>query len=200
MKKWFLALSLLISFPLMAQVKILAFSGSNRQDSYNKKLIREAVKIAEKEGAKVTLIDLKDFEMPLYNGDLEENQGIPSNAKRLKTLLIEHDAIMISTPEYNGSISAMLKNSIDWVSRPEKNGVYQNPFKEKKIAIMSATVSNTPRGKSLIHLRDILTVLAGNVIQSQVIVGNAQEVFQRNEGQIVLVRQELQKSIHSLLQ
>lgn len=197
MKKWFLALSLVISFPLMAQIKVLAFSGSTRQDSYNKKLIQEAVKIAEKEGAIVTLIDLKDFEMPLYNGDLEDNQGMPKNAKRLKTLLLEHDAIMIATPEYNGSISGVLKNSIDWVSRPEKNGVYQNPFKGKKIAIMNATISNTPRGKSLVHLRDILTVLAGNVIQSQVIVSNAQEVFLGNQA---VVRQELQKSIQQLLQ
>src|SRR5689334_22796808 len=100
---------------LMAHVpKILAFAGSTRTDSYNKKLIKVAIKGAEAAGAQVTYLDLRDLNLPLYDGDLEASEGLPAGARKLKDLLLANDGIMISSPEYNSSISGVLKNAIDW--------------------------------------------------------------------------------------
>src|SRR4051812_33174915 len=101
--------------------KILAFAGSTREGSYNKKLVKVAAAAATAAGAQVTLVDLRDFPMPLYDGDLETKEGLPSNARKLKELFISHDGFLISCPEYNSSISGVLKNTIDWISRPQPN-------------------------------------------------------------------------------
>ena len=98
--------------------RILAFAGSTRRDSFNKKVVSSAVKGARDAGGEVTLIDLKDFPLPLFDQDLEAEQGMPENGKKLKQLFIDHDGLLIAAPEYNSSITAVLKNAIDWVSRP----------------------------------------------------------------------------------
>src|ERR1700758_5428264 len=98
--------------------RILAFASSTRRESFNKKLVAIAAQGARKAGAEVTLIDLKDFPLPLFDQNLEAEQGMPENGKKLKTLFIDHDALLISSPEYNSSITAVLKNTLDWVSRP----------------------------------------------------------------------------------
>src|SRR4051812_49411751 len=98
--------------------RLLAFSGSTRSESFNKKLVKVAMKGAEAAGAQVTYLDLRDLKMPLYDGDLEASSGLPEGALRLKELLKANDGFMISSPEYNSSVSAVLKNSIDWASRP----------------------------------------------------------------------------------
>jgi len=89
------------------------FAGSARKASTNKQLAASAASTAEKAGAKVTLIDLADFDMPIYNGDIEAATGLPENAKRLKQLFVEHDGFFIASPEYNSSFSAVLKNALD---------------------------------------------------------------------------------------
>src|SRR5271165_4763264 len=101
----------------MSTPRILAFAGSLRKDSFNKKLVQIAVQGARSAGATVTYIDLKDYPLPIYDGDLEAASGIPENGLKLKKLFAEHDGLMIAAPEYNSSISAVLKNTIDWVSR-----------------------------------------------------------------------------------
>jgi chromate reductase len=93
--------------------KFLIFAGSARKASTNKQLAALAAGTAKAAGADVTLIDLKDFEMPLYDGDLEAGAGLPDNAKRLKQLFVEHEGIFIASPEYNSSISPLLKNALD---------------------------------------------------------------------------------------
>ena len=98
--------------------RILAFASSTRRESFNKKLVAIAAQGAREAGAEVTLINLKDFPLPLFDQDLEAEQGIPENGKRLKKLFIDHDGLLIASPEYNGSFPAILKNAIDWVSRP----------------------------------------------------------------------------------
>jgi len=103
----------------MAQVKILAFAGSLRKDSYNKKLVKVAIKGAEAAGAQVTYLDLRDLQLPIYDGDLEAEVKLPEGGRRLKDLMESHDGFLISCPEYNSSISAALKNAIDWASRPQ---------------------------------------------------------------------------------
>src|SRR5258708_928066 len=91
------------------EIKVLAFSGSTRRDSYNQKLVEEAAKVAEGLGAKVTVIHLKDFPLPFYDADLEESEGMPEKARELRKLMIESDAIIIASPEYNRSVSGVLK-------------------------------------------------------------------------------------------
>ena len=124
----------------MSAIKILAFAGSTRTDSYNKKLVKIAAEGARAEGAEVTLIDLRDFPMPLFDGDLEAASGLPEHAKRLKRLMIGHHGLLISTPEYNSSITGVLKNAIDWASREETDD--EPPlvcFRGKTAALVSAS-------------------------------------------------------------
>lgn len=99
--------------------KILAFAGSIRKDSWNKKLIKIAARGAEEAGATVTVIDLSDYPMPMFNQDLEAEKGLPDSAGKFKRLMMEHDAFMIASPEYNSAFTPLLKNVIDWASRTE---------------------------------------------------------------------------------
>ena len=94
----------------MTKPKILAFAGSTRTDSYNKKLVKVAVKGAQNIGAEVTYLDLRDLPMPLYDEDLESKEGLPTHAKKLKELFLTHQGLLISAPEYNSGISGVLKN------------------------------------------------------------------------------------------
>jgi NAD(P)H-dependent FMN reductase len=93
--------------------RILALAGSLRRESFNKKLVSFAVKGARDAGAEVTLIDLADFPLPLFDRDLEARQGMPDNGKKLKQHFIDHDGLLIASPEYNSSVTAVLKNAID---------------------------------------------------------------------------------------
>src|SRR5262245_58519331 len=103
--------------------KILAFAGSLREKSLNRRVLQTALKGAEKAGAEVNLIDLRWFPMPLFNSDEEAANGMDENALAFQGLLTEHDGFLIASPEYNGSFSAALKNAIDWATRP--SGKYQ---------------------------------------------------------------------------
>src|SRR5690242_4508342 len=98
----------------LTKPKVLAFAGSTRMDSFNKKLVKIAATGAREEGADVTVADLHDFQMPLYDQDFEQKEGLPSNVRKFKDLMLTHDGFLISSPEYNSSITAVLKNTIDW--------------------------------------------------------------------------------------
>ena len=99
-------------------IRILAVSGSSRRDSLNQKLVDVAVVGARSAGAEVTPIRFADYPLPLYDGDLEAEYGLPEGAHALQALVEKHHAILIATPEYNGGYTALLKNAIDWISRP----------------------------------------------------------------------------------
>lgn len=196
--KFLYLIPLLFSF-LSAEITILALSGSTRKDSANKKLIAQATSIAEKFGAKVTLIDLNNFPIPFYDGDLEANQGIPENAKRIIQLIKDNDGIMIASPCYNGSISAVLKNIIDWSSRffnEDGKGI----FAGKSFAIMSASPSPYGGSRGLKHLEDILTCLNGKVVNTKVSVGDAYQAFDSN-GKLknTQIESQLTKEIQELI-
>ncbi len=164
--------------------KILAFAGSMREESFNKKLIKIAVAGARKAGAEVTLIDLAEYRLPLYDGDLEEKEGLPKLAQELKKMMIEQDGFMIASPEYNSSISGVLKNVIDWVSRPEKGETVTLPaFRGKISAIMSASPSPLGGLRGLVTLRSILENIQCMVLPEQVIIGNAHNAF-THDGQL----------------
>ncbi len=175
MKKILLA-CLVLSAPLMAQEKVLAFAGSTRADSYNKKLVQEAAKIAQQMGADVTLIDLKDYPMPFYDADLEK-KGMPAGAKQFRDLMIQSDSVIISSPEYNHSIPGILKNALDWASRSEEGKSSKEAFKGKKFAIMSASPGKNGGARGLVHLREIIEDCGGVVLAEQVSVSNAEAAF-----------------------
>ena len=98
-------------------MKLLVFAGSTRQNSFNRQLAAAAAAIASDAGAEVTHLELATLDLPLYNADLEA-RGTPSDVMRLKKLMFEHPAWIICSPEYNGSYTALLKNAIDWASKP----------------------------------------------------------------------------------
>src|SRR6185503_15681168 len=98
-------------------VRLLCFAGSTREGSYNKKLARLAQAIAAANGVEAVFVDLNDFPMPLYNGDLEAADGPPQKAREFKALLGEYQGVFIASPEYNSSVAPLLKNTLDWVTR-----------------------------------------------------------------------------------
>ena len=162
----------------MSQLHIVAFAGSTRKDSYNKVLIRLAAEMAEKAGAKITLVGLADFPTPLYDGDLEADSGLPEKAAEFKKLLAQADAFLIASPEYNSSISAVLKNSIDWASRP--GAVEGSVFDGKTALLISASPGALGGLRGLNHLKDILTNLGVFINNRQQAFPKAHEVFDQD--------------------
>ncbi len=157
--------------------KILAFAGSTRKDSFNKKLVKQAAAGALEAGADVTIIDLKDFPMPLYDEDLETAEGVPVMAQKFKQLLKENDAFLIASPEYNGHFSAVLKNAIDWASRQEQGESVYECFRGKVVTIMSTSPGAMGGIRGLAQIRNLLSILGCIVLPGQLAVGNATEVF-----------------------
>ena len=157
--------------------KILAFAGSARGDSTNKKLVAAAAAAARTAGAEVTLIDLRDFPMPLYDGDLEASQGLPEHTKRLKSLMLSHDGLLVSCPEYNSSITPLLKNTIDWASRPAPGEASLACFDGKIAALLSASPGALGGLRGLVHVRAILGNIGVLVLPAQIAVGKAHEAF-----------------------
>jgi len=157
--------------------KILAFAGSTRTDSFNKKLVKIAADGAKDAGADVTVIDLRDFSMPLYDGDLEQKDGLPQNARKLKDLMLSHQGFLISAPEYNSSISGVLKNTIDWTSRQSEGEESLACFKGKVAGIMSASPGGLGGLRGLVHVRAILENIGVLVIPEQTTISKAHEAF-----------------------
>ncbi|MCB1112166.1 MAG: NAD(P)H-dependent oxidoreductase [Chlamydiia bacterium] len=160
------------------RAKILAFAGSAREESFNKKLIRNAVQGAEDAGASVTLIDLRDFPLPIFDQDAEAIHGLPENAVRLKALMREHNGLLIASPEYNSSISPLLKNTIDWISRTERE---DEPMLECYIGKIAAIMAASPGAlgglRGLVTVRSILSNINVLVLPQQVTVPEAHQAF-----------------------
>ena len=167
----------LLSISLSAELKILALAGSTRADSVNNKLVTNASKLARQEGAHVTLIDLKDFPLPFYDADFEKERGMPQNARKLRQLMMQNEVIFIASPEYNDSVSGVLKNTIDWASRNETGGSSRDAFKGKRFVIMSASPSAKGGINGLNHLKAIIESIGGEVIPKYVVVPNAYSAF-----------------------
>lgn len=157
--------------------KILAFSGSTRTDSWNRKLIHNAVEAARAAGGEVTLLDLTDYPLPLYNGDLEAQEGVPENALRLKAMFKEHDALLISSPEYNSSVPPLLKNTLDWVSREWQGESGLVPYQNKVAALLAASPGQFGGMRMLPHLRQILNTLGVLVLPGQFSLAHADAAF-----------------------
>jgi NAD(P)H-dependent FMN reductase len=157
--------------------RILAFAGSLRQGSFNKKLVQVAARAAEDAGAEVTTIDLRDYPLPIFDEDLESTQGLPENGRKLKELFRAHDALLISCPEYNSSITAALKNTIDWVSRPEEGRPPLDCFKGKVAGLIAASPGALGGLRGLVHVRAILGNIQVLVIPQQFALSRAHEAF-----------------------
>ena len=157
--------------------RVLAFAGSSRKESFNKKLLRIAAAGCRDAGAEVTEIDLRDYPMPIYDGDLEASEGLPANGRRLKDLFLAHDALLIASPEYNSGTSALLKNTIDWVSRPVPGEAPLACFVGKAAGLMAASTGALGGIRGLVHLRMILGNIGVVVLPDQVAVSDAQNAF-----------------------
>ncbi|AEI82654.1 hypothetical protein CNE_BB1p12550 (plasmid) [Cupriavidus necator N-1] len=157
--------------------KILAFSGSTRKASFNKRLISLAVAEADHLGADVTLVNLGDFPLPIYDGDIEEEQGVPKNATALRDIMIAHHGFIIASPEYNSAISPLLKNVLDWTSRPTKTQEGKLPFSGKSVSLMSASPGAFGGFRGLSSLSSILFSLGMHVLPDMVIVPSAPQAF-----------------------
>lgn len=200
MLKWLTLLALICTGPLVAENKILAFAGSTREDSCNKKLLNETAKIAKQMKATIHFIDLKDYPIPFYDGDLESQQGMPANAKKLRKLMIDSQAIIIASPEYNGSISAVLKNLIDWASRNEEGAPSRDAFAGKKFAIMSCSPGPGGGARGLVHLRTIIENIGGKVVAKQVTIPNSNNAFNsKGEIESTEIKKEIQEELQQLI-
>ena len=162
---------------MTATPRILAFAGSARQASFNKKLVRVAAEGARAAGAEVTIVDLRDLPMPLYDGDLEEREGIPENALELMRLLREHDGLLLACPEYNSSITPLLKNAIDWASRAAEGEQPLACFKGKVAGLVAASPGGFGGLRGLVTVRSILGNIGVLVVPEQVAVSKAHEAF-----------------------
>ena len=158
--------------------KILVFAGSTRTGSYNKRLAHVAADAARTAGAEVTFLDLRDLPLPLFDEDFETEHGLPDNAKKLKALFRDHDGFIIAAPEYNSSITAVLKNAIDWASRSETDDEPAlSAYRGKTAALLSASPGALGGMRGLVHLRAILGNIGVIVLPDQVALPKAYEAF-----------------------
>ncbi|MEM5528757.1 NAD(P)H-dependent oxidoreductase [Gammaproteobacteria bacterium AS21] len=177
-------------------IKILAFSGSNRKDSANKKMLEIAAIGARAQGAEVSVVHLEDLNLPMFSEDLEA-QGLPEGVLAFKKLMLEHDGLMIASPEYNSSYSPLLKNAIDWASRQSiENEKPLSAYDGKFAVIMAASPGALGGMRGLAALRMLLSNIKVNVLANQVTLGGSFQAF--NEDLLSLVNPKKQQSIVAL--
>ncbi|WP_255991641.1 NADPH-dependent FMN reductase [Chitinolyticbacter albus] len=162
---------------------LLVFSGSIRRDSFHTKLARAAADELERQGAAYTWLDLADHPLPIYDGDLEA-QGLPENARALRKLFAAHSGFVIANPEYNGSITPLLKNVLDWVSRKDESVKAIEPYANKTALLLSTSPGSLAGQRALRHTREILTSLNVIVLPQHVAVPVAQQAFSP-EGELI---------------
>ncbi|MBL8549446.1 MAG: NAD(P)H-dependent oxidoreductase [Hyphomonadaceae bacterium] len=182
-------------------VRLLAFAGSTRADSYNQRLLDIAAAHARGAGAEVTAIRLKDFDLPLFDEDLEA-RGFPPKADELRSLLIAHDGFLIASPEYNGGVSGVLKNAIDWASRPRAGEALPAlaAFRGKVAGLMAATI--TPYGglRGILQLRAILGTIQTVAATQNVLVPFADKAFEGAELRDPMAKQMLPTLVDRVIQ
>jgi NAD(P)H-dependent FMN reductase len=170
----------------MGNIRILAFAGSARGQSYNRMMLAFAAGIAREMGCDVELAELRDFPMPLYDGDDERANGQPRAAKDLKKRLLRADALLLACPEYNASITPLLKNTIDWMSRPQPGE--PNAFKMKPTALLSASLGALGGLRGLTTVRAVLTQLGALVAPTQFALAGASTAFDE-DGRLISAAQ-----------
>ena len=164
----------------MTKVRLIAFSGSARRESFNRRLLAVMVQGAEGEGAAVTVAEPREFAMPLYDADLESAEGLPAAAARLQELFADHDGLLLATPEYNNFFTPLVKNTFDWLSRPLANGSGKPGtvhMRGKPAGIAAASTGALAGIRSLLHTRLYLSNLGFIVVPEQIGVPKATEAF-----------------------
>lgn len=158
-------------------IEILGFAGSARRESFNKLLLRAALRGAVSAGASCTFLDLRDYPLPVYDADLEAKEGLPAQAVELRRIFSASDGFLVSAPEYNGSISALLKNTIDWISRSESAQPDLSPYSGKTAAIMAASPGPLGGLRGLRIVRELFNNLGITVLPTQITLRAAHEEF-----------------------
>jgi NAD(P)H-dependent FMN reductase len=161
----------------VSETKVLGFAGSARADSFNKRLVAVALEGAAETGCTTTLVDLADFRLPLYDGDFEASNDYPESAARLRALLLEHQGLLIASPEYNGSITPLLKNTLDWVSRSPERRPDLSPYQGKVAALLAASPGPLGGLRGLPIVRALLSNLGVTTLANQVSLRAAHEHF-----------------------
>jgi chromate reductase, NAD(P)H dehydrogenase (quinone) len=163
-------------------MRLLFFAGSIREGSFNRKLASLAHHIAAANGMEAVLAELKDYPMPLYNGDLEAKEGPPEQSRAFKALLSEYQGVFIASPEYNSSVTPLLKNTLDWVTRVrEKGETGLEVFRSRVFAISGASPGYYGTMRGLLHLRQILEIgMGATVIPQQIAVPRAMDAFEQD--------------------
>jgi NAD(P)H-dependent FMN reductase len=181
-------------------MKLLVFAGSTRQDSWNRKLAKVAANMARAAGAEVTHIELADFDVPMYNADLEA-RGTPADVLKLKQITYEHPAWLICTPEYNASYPALLKNTIDWISSPVKGDpVWNDDFRSsrgKVVGVLSASPGTLGGLRSQSHLVPLLLNLHCWVAPQNYALGRAADAF---DGAGELIQEAARKRVQLVIE
>lgn len=161
----------------MTQGRVLVFAGSTREHSLNKKLARAAAQLARMQGLEPTFADLRDFPMPLYDGDLEREAGLPEGARAFKALLLSHPGWLVACPEYNSAITAVLKNAIDWASRPQPGEAPAAAFRGKLVGLLAASPGNLGGIRGLYTVRQVLNGLGCLLLPTQFSLPQAGSAF-----------------------
>ncbi len=162
----------------MSALKILVIPGSLRTGSLNAKLAAAAAHELAQAGAEVTRISLGDFPLPIYDGDLQAKSGVPKHAVNLKRMIGNHHGVLIVTPEYNSSVPALVKNTIDWVTRvQDAHETRGQVFRDRAFAIAAASESRLGGTRALAALRLILAACHATVIPNQLALSFADEAY-----------------------
>lgn len=156
--------------------KLLAFSGSLRAASFNQRLVHAAADLARTAGAEVTVVSLNDFDLPMFSEDLEA-QGTPEGVTRLKAAMKSHHGFIIGCPEYNSSLTAALKNAIDWATRPAEGEASLECFSGKVVGLCAASPGALGGVRGLDHVREILGNIMCHIVPPGVAVGGIHEQF-----------------------
>ena len=162
----------------MAVLKILVIPGSLRSGSHNAKLAMAAAYEFAQAGVDVTRISLGDFPLPIYDGDLQAKSGVPKNAVNLKRMMGSHHGVLIVTPEYNSSVPALVKNTIDWITRVQDPHESRGQvFREKPFAIAAASEGRLGGTRALAALRLILSACHATVVPNQLALSFADQAY-----------------------
>ncbi|MBT4523374.1 MAG: NAD(P)H-dependent oxidoreductase [Phycisphaerae bacterium] len=175
--------------------KILAFAGSTRKESFNKRLAKIALLAADKAGAETTFIDLHDYDMPLYSEDLLAEHGMPEGVIAFKEMLKNHNGFLITSPEYNGSLTGTLKNAIDWGTVKADGEERMACWNGKIAGLLSASPGGLGGIRGLHHLRTILAGIGTFVLPNHLAVGNSTTNLQNDEQ---ITDEKLQLQLESL--
>jgi len=161
----------------MPAARILGFAGSLRTGSFNVRLLQAAAGLAKDAGLEMTVADLRQYPMPIYDGDLEAKEGLPASVVAFKALMKAHPAFLLVCPEYNSSITPLLKNAIDWASRSAPGEASLSAYQGKVAGLLSASPGALGGLRGLVPVRSILSNIGVLVLPEQVAVGKAGEAF-----------------------